>query len=171
MRRATRADANALSALATQVFLHTYATAGVTPDLAAFVLDAFAPQAFMRTIGDASRAIIVEEREGALIAFSELAFGAPCPEKSAVTTEVTRLYVHEQFTRTGLGTRLLGASVDLAGERTGDSALWLSVYAGNRPALAFYDRQGFVHVGTCWFELGSAAHENKVLVLTAPIVC
>ncbi len=170
MRRATLADAENLSALATLVFLRTYAIDGATPDLSAFVLDAFAPRTFARTIGDASRAIVVEERDGALIAFSELAFGVPCPEQPAVTTEVTRLYVQERFIRMGVGTRLLGASGDLARERTGDAALWLSVYAGNHAALAFYERQGFVDVGMCWFELDSAAHENRVLVLSEPVV-
>ncbi|HEY5548179.1 MAG TPA: GNAT family N-acetyltransferase [Coriobacteriia bacterium] len=165
MRLATPSDANNLSALATQVFLHTYGTEGVTDDLSTFVLQAFAPDAFLRTLGDASSAIVVEEFDGGLIAFSELAFDVPCPDDPCVTTEITRFYVQEHFTRTGIGTRLLDASVRLARGRTGSAGLWLSVYAGNPAALAFYRSQGFEQVGTCWFELDSASHENYVLLL------
>jgi len=165
MRLATPSDANNLSALATQVFLHTYGTEGVTDDLSAFVLREFAPDAFLHAIGDTSRAIVVEESDGALVAFSELAFGEPCPDDRGATTEVTRFYVQEHFARTGIGTRLLSASVQLARSRTGSACLWLSVYAGNPAALAFYRSQGFEQVGTCWFDLGTASHENHVLSL------
>ena len=163
MRLATSSDANNLSALATQVFLHTYGTEGVTDDLSAFVLREFAPDAFLRAIADTSRAIVVEESGGALVAYSQLAFGASCPDDPAVTTEIERFYVQEHFARRGIGTRLLEASVELARGRTGRSGLWLSVYAGNPAALAFYRSQGFRQVGTCWFELDSASHENHVL--------
>jgi len=168
MRLATATDANNLAALATQVFLHTYATGGVTDDLSAFVLEAFSSEAFARTIGDASRAVIVEEHDGALVAFSELAFGAPCPDDAGVTTEVTRFYVQEHFARAGIGTALLEATADLARERTGSGGLWLTVYAGNPGAIAFYLRRGFEQVGTYWFELASASHENHVMVLREP---
>ena len=165
MRLATPNDANNLSALATHVFLHTYGDDGVTDDLSAFVLETFEPRQFVRTLGDVSRAILVEESCGALIAFSELAFDSPCPEDSAVTTEVDRFYVSAHFARIGVGRRLLSASVDIARERAGSAALWLTVYAGNPAAIAFYYSQGFERVGERWFELDSAAHLNHVLTL------
>lgn len=164
MRLATRNDANNLSALATQVFLHTYATEGVSDELSAYVLDAFAPSAFERAVSDPSSAILIEEAGDALIAFSELAFGAACPADHSVSTEVTRLYVQEHFSRKGVGTRLLEACRRLAHDRVGDTALWLSVYAGNSDAIGFYARQGFRRAGELWFELDTVAHLNFVLV-------
>lgn len=164
MRLATRGDANNLSALATQVFLHTYATEGVSDDLSAYVLDEFAPSSFERTLAHPSSAILVEEVGGALIAFSELAFGAACPSDPAFSTEVTRLYVQEHFWRKFVGTRLLEGCRRLAHDRVGDPALWLSVYAGNSAAIGFYARNGFKRAGELWFELDSVAHLNFVLV-------
>lgn len=164
MRLARHSDANNLSALATQVFLHTYATEGVSNDLSAYVLDAFAPSVFERTIADPCSAILIEEVGGALIAFSELAFGATCPADPAFSTEVTTLYVQEHFWRKTIGTRLLEECRRLAHDRVGDPALWLSVYAGNRSAIEFYSHQGFMRAGKLWFEMDSVAHLNLVLV-------
>jgi len=165
MRLATPADVVRLSAFATQVFLHTYATDGVNDNLAEYVRDAFAPDAFRALIDDSARAILVEELGDALVGFAELAFDTPCPDDPSVTTEIATLYVSEHHARRGIGTRLLAAGMDLARSRSEHGDLWLSVYAGNPEALAFYAARGFERLGTLWFELGTGTHENHVLVL------
>lgn len=164
MRLATRSDAIRLSALATQVFLHTYATEGVTDDLSSYALSAFSPSSFERTISDSSSAILIEEAGDGVVAFLEVSFDTPCPANPELRTEVTRLYVQEHFSRRGIGTRLLDECRRLTGDRVGNPALWLSVFAGNNKAFEFYTSCGFRRAGELWFELESVAHLNFVLV-------
>lgn len=164
MRPAAASDATRLSALATQVFLHTYATEGVNDNLAEYVAEEFAAEEFARRINDPSRVILVAELDDALIGYVEVIFDEPCPERPDVSTEVATLYVSEHFARRGIGSALLGSVADLTLRRTGSRGLWLTVYAGNPAAQAFYTARGFGRVGTAWFELGTGVHENHVLV-------
>ncbi len=164
MRLATQSDARSLAVLAMQVWLHTYATDGIRSAISEYVLEELTPGRFEKAIADPLRALLVEESDGHLLGYSELAFDMPCPSGTGVTTEVSTLYVQEHFARKGIGTKLMDASAELARERTGSQDLWLSVYAENPVALAFYERQGFVRAGTLSFELGTELHENYVLV-------
>lgn len=164
MRLANQSDARSLAVLAMQVWLHTYATEGIRSAISEYVLEELTPERFERAIADPLRTLLVEECDGHLLGYSELAFDMPCPSEPSVTTEVSTLYVQEHFARKGIGTKLIDASAELARLRAGSTDLWLSVYTGNPVARAFYTRQGFVQSGVLSFELGNELHENHVLV-------
>ena len=55
------------------------------------------------------------------------------------------LYLREEYRHQGLGIQLIGHAVSFY-RRLGRSRLQLSVYPGNKNALGFYDKYGFVQV-------------------------
>lgn len=156
-------DAANLAALAIQVFLHTYATQGISSVLSAHALSEFTPEKFAASLGSETTQIFVAEEGAHLVGYARIGFGAVCSERSASTAELTTLYVQEHFTGQGVGSALLAQAETLVWQRTGQ-ALWLTVNAQNARAIAFYAMHGYSKLGTAWFLLGGERHENHVLV-------
>ncbi len=163
LRPAVRDDALCLSVLAMQVFLDTYATAGIRPSLAREVLSAYSQAAFAAAIADARSAVVVAALDDHLIGFAQLTFGAGHDLAPAgVQAELLRLYVQEPFTGRQLGTRLLARAERLA-VGAGADVLWLTPWVHNRRALAFYARRGYVDHGLTRFTFEDESHDNRLL--------
>ena len=156
-------DANCLAVLATQVWLHTYATGGITADIAEYVLDELTLEKYRALLNDPTRQVFVAVNGESLIGLAVVKFGTPCPVGNASSVELQTLYVQEHFLGCGAGKSLLRAAEAEAKLRTND-VLWLTVNAKNARAIAFYAHQGYARVGTTYFALGEGRHENHVLI-------
>lgn len=156
-------DANQLSVLATQVWLHTYATEGITDDIAQYVRSELTPEKYLAALNELATRVLVAEQGGSLVGLAVVRFGVPCPTGANATTELQTLYVQEHFVGRGVGRSLLQAAEAKAREHAG-SALWLTVNAKSARAIAFYAQQGYANVGATHFVLGEARHENHVLI-------
>ncbi|MBS0319037.1 MAG: GNAT family N-acetyltransferase [Proteobacteria bacterium] len=164
IRRATQDDALRLHAVATQVFLETYATEGVTDALAREAEDAFSLRAFSALIAQPRYVALLAERQGHLVAFADLERDAAhtlVPERPA--TELRRLYVQSPFLRQRIGSRLIAAAELLARE-DGARVLWLTAWSGNDRARSFYAARGYADRGITHYEFGGQCYENRVLV-------
>jgi len=161
-RRADPADAVCLSALATQVFLETYATCGIRPSLAREAESQFSASAFTSRLAKREGRTLLAERNEHLIAFAELALGAThVLVRSALAAELTRLYVQSPFIGRGVGRRLLERTEALAAAE-GVSTLWLTAWVGNERALAFYARQGYEQLGSTEYTFEGEVFENRL---------
>jgi len=156
-------DARRLAVLATQVWLHTYATDGISMEIAAYVLAHLTPETYAQVLRDPSTQVLVALHAQHVVGLAVVRFAMPCPDQPALTAELQTLYVQEHFLRQGVGSLLLAAAEDLA-RRRAHSRLWLTVNATNGRAIAFYDRKGYTQVGTAYFVLGTERYANHVLV-------
>lgn len=163
IRQATPADAEILAAMATQVWLHTYATEGISTVIARYVLAEFSAAKFAAIVSHEHSAVLVAEVNAHAVGYALLNVGAACVSGGSFV-EVASLYVQEHFTGKGIGSALLRECQELAQQRTGSAAVWLTVNAKNYPAIAFYKKHGLAQTGTTYFELGGEKHENHVLV-------
>lgn len=164
IRAGRPADAPLLAALATQVFLHTYATDGISAVIAGHVQAEFTPAKFEAWLGSDSAALLVAEKNKHLVGYARLAFNAVCPVPGAGTAELATLYVQAHFTGRGVGAALLADAQALARQRA-QQPLWLTVNAQNVRAVAFYAAQGCSKIGSAQFVLGGESHPNHVLVM------
>ena len=78
IRAGRPADAPLLAALSTQVFLHTYATRGVSAAIAAHVLAEFTPAKLQAWLVSDTVAVLVAEKNAHLVGYARLALGAVC---------------------------------------------------------------------------------------------
>ena len=156
-------DASRLAVLATQVWLHTYATEGISRDIAEYVLRELTPEKYGALLIDPACHVVVAEQAKNLVGLAVVRFGVPCPAGNNSAAELQTLYVQEHFVGRGIGKLLLEAAESKARRHT-NTALWLSVNAKNAAAIAFYAHQGYAKVGTTFFVLGEGRHENHVLV-------
>ena len=161
-RPAAPVDAPTLSALAIQVFLGTYADEGVRLSVAQEAHELLSPAAFAAALANPACTLVLAEREGRLLGFAQIAFPsrhALVPHENAA--ELVRLYVQERFTGRGIGRALLSRAEEEAVAR-GASTLWLSAWAPNLRALAFYDRSGYDSVGASTYRYRDDVYETRV---------
>lgn len=160
-------DALCLGVLATQVFLDTYATEGIRPDLAREVLADYSPEAFARRLADPATAFLLAERRGHLVGFAEVTADRPCPAGKqpapAADTQLVRLYVQRPFQGRGIGRELLRRAEGVAAD-AGAGGLWLAAWSGNHGALGFYGRLGYEAVGRADHVVEDRVYSTEVLV-------
>jgi ribosomal protein S18 acetylase RimI-like enzyme len=162
LRDARPEDALVIGVLATQVFLDTYATAGVRPALAREVLAHFSTEAINALLAQPQTRFVLAEREGHLLGFVQLGFGARHALVVAEpAAEVQRLYVQARFNGQGVGKALIGAAAARA-VAAGARALWLTAWVGNAHALAWYRRQGWQERGSTDYVFENERFENRV---------
>jgi len=154
------ADAESLSALGAQVWLHTYATQGIRASIAKYVVAEFTPDRFCLMIEDSDCRLVVAEHCGHLLGYSLVTLGNACPDTQEHQAELVNLYVLEHFSGRGIGTKLLRESEKI------DGKLWLAVNVKNDRAIAFYEQRGYQKVGETDFHLDDEKHKNYVLVQT-----
>jgi len=163
IRSAQLTESKSLAVLATQVWLHTYATDGISDEIAEYTLSQITPEKYQSLISEVTSRVFVAEVEGKLVGLAVLRFGTPCPSGGTATVELQTLYVQEHFVGQGIGRALLATS-QASAVNVSASRLWLTVNAQNERAISFYSRQGYAKVGTTYFQLGSGKHENHVLI-------
>jgi diamine N-acetyltransferase len=156
-------DAPCLAVLAMQVFLDTYAPNGIRPDLAREALTVYSPEAFGARLREPDAAVDVVEREGHLVAFIDVAPADASPAPGIEGPEVRRLYVQAPFKRQGIGRALLQRAERRLAAR-GAAVLWLTAYAGNAGALAFYPALGYADAGRRDHVFEGQRYENRIFV-------
>jgi diamine N-acetyltransferase len=162
LRPALPEDALCLSVLAMQVFLDTYATQGIRPAIAREVLSGYSQGVFSRALQDPAARLWVAEVQEHLVGFVQVTLGAGhALAPPGVQSELLRLYVQEPFTRRQVGTRLLATAERLA-SAAGSSVLWLTPWAHNQRALAFYAGRGYTDFGLTQFSFEGETHDNRL---------
>ena len=162
IREAGEGDALCLHALATQVFLETYATEGIREAIAREARTELSVTAFLEQLKDPRVLVLLAERNGFMVAFASVTLGAMHSLVAAApAAELSRLYVQSPFIRRGVGTLLLRRAEALACA-AGASTLWLTAWVGNARALAFYASQGYQELGSTDHEFENERFENRL---------
>ena len=167
LKRATAADAAALSLVASACFLETFAGILQGADIVAHCAKANAPDVFRGWAGDdASRVVLAEIATGAApIGYSTLtAPDLPAVETSPDDIELRRIYTLSRAHGTGLGPALMAQAVHDA-RAMGRRRMLLGVYAGNDRARHFYEKQGFTAVGERRYPVGATLCDDVIYAL------
>lgn len=162
LRLASAPDAVTISALSVQVFLDTYATEGVRPDLAREAHSEYSVNAFAERLAQPQRRFILAEKGDALVGFAEvLLTSVAAPAQGFMGAELVRLYVQPAAQRNGVGHALL-ASAEHAARAESMACVWLTAWEGNDNARAFYARVGYADVGATSYSFQGQTYPNRV---------
>jgi diamine N-acetyltransferase len=82
IRQAISTDFEDLAVLATQVWLHTYATDGISPAIARYVLDVLSVSKFATLLTQENSAVLVAEVDGNTAGYAVVNMGVACPSGS-----------------------------------------------------------------------------------------
>ncbi len=158
VRAAEVTDAAALAALSIEVWLSTYVKRGISAEFAQYVLDTFTPRAFLAELHDPDVQIFVSDNADGIDGYIKLQ-----PNRTEWgDMEITTFYVQPRHQGSGVGRALLTRAL-VHCQTQGATQVWLSTNSENHPAIGFYEKQGFMAVGECYFELEDARYLNVVL--------
>ena len=163
-RRATPADGSALAAMGRRCFAETFGAHYGAADLAAHLDKAFGPNGLPAGLADPEVRVMLAEEDGAVAAYVKLApVGLPV-EHPAGALEIKQLYVLQPWQGAGVAPVLIEWAIAAARE-DGAPALFLSVWAHNARAIAFYRRYGFKMAGHAPFRVGERVDMDPVMRL------
>lgn len=163
LRRATVADAVALSVFARRVFADTFAADNDPTDMAVYLDLAFSPERQGEALAAADRVCLLAEERGETVGYALLRdHRVHVDVQAAHPVELERFYVDHAWHGRGVAAMLMTESVTIARDMGGD-VLWLGVWERNARAIRFYEKQGFKDVGTQTFVLGADVQTDCVM--------
>ncbi len=163
IRRATHAEAPALTELAARTFRDTFAADNRPDDLALHLATAYSPLRQARELADPDIITLVADDHGTLVAFAQLRRGPPPAEvRGPAPIELWRFYLAADWHGRGLAQQLM-AAVIAAATAAGAASLWLGVWERNPRAIAFYRKAGYVDVGAHIFVVGTDSQTDRIM--------
>jgi GNAT superfamily N-acetyltransferase len=162
-RRATAADAEALSGFARRVFDETFGPDNDPRDMVMYAEQAFTPAAQARALADPAHVCLIAERDDGIAAYALLCPGGTHPAVAGRRPmEIVRFYVDARWHGAGVAGAMMDRVVDHA-RSLGGTTLWLGVWERNPRAIRFYAKHGFEDVGSHGFQLGSDLQTDRVM--------
>lgn len=164
VRKATEDDIPALIKLASDSFYVTYGPYNASHVLDDYVAKYFSDEQLHSEFNDQKNHFYVSEHEGQLTGYMKLREDS-LPEcmLDGNPIEIERIYAHPQLKRRGIGSTLINAAVERA-KSMGYTSVWLGVFQQNKPAVAFYEKQGFAIAGDAIFMMGDDPQKDYVMV-------
>jgi ribosomal protein S18 acetylase RimI-like enzyme len=159
-RDVNAADAAALADLHRRSFVETFGHLYRPEDLDSFLLQ-LDEEGFRGELLDGKHQVRFAEADGKPIAFVKLGPITLPVEPVRPALEFRQLYVLKAWQGTGIAAALSDWAIAQARAR-GAEELYLSVWAGNHRAKAFYRRYGFAYVGPYKFMVGEQADEDEI---------
>lgn len=162
IRQALLADAPALAALATNVFRESYGSAIPDDILTTYLARTFTAATFETMICAPNSTLLVAVVNKMIGGYCKLT-GAQLPPNMEFTApdyprysgshsghsivELGTLYIDRTARGNGMGQALMRAALDWAMAQ-GYTTMWLCVWQENKKAQTFYERLGFIPIGT-----------------------
>ena len=163
-RRAHASDAAALADLARLTFIDTYGPYTDAEDVRLHCEKSFSVDQQLREIEDPNYIVILVYYQDELIAFTQIVKRDP-PDciKVEKTICLYRYYVKQAWHGKGIATPLL-QEIEKAARDSGAEYLWLSMWAPNQRAKAYYFKVGFEEVGLMEYHFGTKVEQDLVLL-------
>jgi ribosomal protein S18 acetylase RimI-like enzyme len=171
LRPCVAGDEDALALVGAATFLESYAGLVNGQDLVAHARLQHAPAVYAAWLGDGHSRLWIASVEPGAAPVGYLVLTRPdLPVATGPDDlEVKRIYVLGRFRQGGVGRQLMDAAAAQV-QGYGGGRLLLGVYVRNATALAFYERYGFVQVGTRRFHVGEHHYDDFVLGYEVPRV-
>jgi ribosomal protein S18 acetylase RimI-like enzyme len=165
IRKCAPGDEEALALVGQASFLEAFAGTLDRDDIIAHCRRQHSAEKYRTWLNDDVTQIWAAEAGGAPIGYLVLTKpDLPLADVAASDLEIKRVYLLYRFQGTGTGRRLMDEARRHA-ERAGARRLLLGVYENNTTAIAFYERLGYVEVGTRPFVVGTNTYHDFILAL------
>ena len=170
IRIAKPMDAANLSELGRRSFFEKWKDTTSPENMAAYLDQTFTPEIIEQEIADPSVIYLIAEENSGLAGYAKLMHTYPDLEEagehpglqSKNPLEISRIYVEPKRIGQSIGALLMQRIFEIAGHESCD-LVWLGVWEQN-PAVHFYERHGFVKIGTHKFIFGNQVDTDMVMV-------
>ncbi len=167
IRRATHEDAHVLHVVAAATFPLASPPDTRPEDNRSFIEANLSEARFREYLADPARTLFLATLDDTAIGYTMLVAGEPYDPDAAravvarPTVELSKIYVRPEHHRSGLAGDLMAVSLRAAAD-AGARSVWLGVNQRNERANRFYEKQGFLVVGTKHFLVGARSFEDFV---------
>lgn len=168
IRQASCDDVNLLANLGRRTFFDAFATHNHAADMEAYLAEAFSPQRIYSELLALESIFLLAydtpHPDNQLVGYARLlgSSSEPCVT-GRYPVELVRLYVENNATSRGYGSKLMQACLDRAAQE-GFETIWLGVWEKNYRAQQFYSRWRFRPIGTHDFFLGQQMQTDLILM-------
>jgi ribosomal protein S18 acetylase RimI-like enzyme len=164
IRRASEADAPALTEFGARTFRESFGKDNTAEDMEKHLASAWRVDLQRTELRDPSIDTLVAESGDALAGFAMVRERYPPPGVATrKPVELWRFYVDRPWQGRGLA-RALMTAVEASAKARGGRELWLGVWERNERAQAFYRKCGFEKVGTQIFVVGTDPQTDHVML-------
>lgn len=154
IRIATLDDASLLATIGTETFSATFAADNTPENMALYLAASFSPEKQAAELAEVDSFFLIAEKGTIPVGYAMLKRGSTeACISSAHPIELVRFYVRAPWQGQWVGAALMQACLAEAA-RLGGDGLWLGVWERNPRAIRFYQKWGFVRVGTHIFQMG-----------------
>jgi ribosomal protein S18 acetylase RimI-like enzyme len=151
----------ALSELAATTFTETFGALYAAEDLANFLQQKCSPEFFAKALA-AGTTIMALKEDARMVGYYHVGpVLLPVTDMPANTLEITKLYLRDSHCGRGLGKRMMDHLLAQPPIRAA-SYLYLSVWEGNKRAMAFYTGYGFRFVEDYAFHVGQQVDRDLI---------
>ncbi len=162
-RTPSPSDAAQLSVLLKAVYIHTYATEGITNEFTEYTGEQFSEEAILKMITSEDEDLMVAFYKDNPIGIAKVEYNKTSPVGNIVCSLLDKLYVLNHFLGKGVGYQLLEKVETIAKEK-GEKEIFLWVYIKNEHAINFYERQNYKWIGNADFIVKPNSYVNKILL-------
>ncbi len=157
-------DAAALAAFGRRAFTETFGHDNNPSDLALYLDHAYGEPQQHRELTQPDIEFIVVESSAQLVGYALLRVGATDPAvQGPDPVQIERIYVDASWHGTGVAAELMMRCAGRA-QALGGRTLWLGVWERNARAIRFYEKHGFVDVGSQTFVVGTDPQTDRVMM-------
>jgi ribosomal protein S18 acetylase RimI-like enzyme len=173
IRFAGPADAAELARLAAVTFPLACPPSLSEAAIAEFIALNLSREKFATYLADESRILLLAESDAEAAGYAMLVTGDPSDPAVAAavsarpTIELSKFYVLEGHHGRGVAATLMAGTIGAAAG-TGAASCWLGVNQQNARANRFYEKHGFLQVGTRTFQVGPSLENDFVRELPLP---
>ena len=163
IRDATPADDALLANLGARTFNEAYAKDLPAETMAEYLPVAFNPRVQAEELREVGSAFLIVEIGEEAVGYARLKEGqAPPVVGGSRPIELARIYLVQEATGSGVGSKLMQACLEEA-KIKGCDRIWLGVWERNERAIAFYRKWGFAIVGSQTFEMGDELQTDLLM--------
>ena len=168
LRRAQTSDLETVVELSVSSFTAAFAAVNSPENMASYLQQAFAPEVMVAEFSNPYNCFILAEYGDQLAGYAKLCSDSEEPCISVTRAiELERLYTATELIGQGVGALLMQEAIRIARQEHCES-LWLGVWEHNTDAIRFYQRQGFLDIGSHAFMLGEDRQIDRIMELSLP---
>ncbi|SDN50378.1 spermine/spermidine N-acetyltransferase [Psychrobacillus sp. OK028] len=164
IRQCTSENLHQLQQIGRQTFYETFHEHNKMEDMKAYLAKAFTEEKLLSELLNPNSEFFVAYVDGAIAAYLKLNVGdAQTEQMEDRDLEIERIYILQEFQKSGLGKQLYQKAVERA-QTLEKQRIWLGVWEKNENALAFYEKMGFTRFGEHSFFMGDDEQMDFILV-------
>lgn len=164
LKRITIAEVETLQKISIETFSDTFKDQNSAQDLADYLKTAYDLNKLTAELNDPNSQFYFVYLDDQLADYLKVNLNESQSEQVAPNAlEIERIYIRSAFKRHGLGRFLFQEALKLA-QAKNCSSIWLGVWEKNYPALAFYEKMGFIQHGSHSFFMGTDEQTDLIMI-------